>query len=37
MKNLIGGRSSVGPERWPVTPEVVGSSPIAPAREDIVK
>tara|TARA_Y100000310_G_scaffold246391_1_gene251685 strand:- start:147 stop:383 length:237 start_codon:yes stop_codon:yes gene_type:complete len=29
------GRSSVGSERWPVTPEVVGSSPIAPARKDI--
>ena len=37
MKNLIGGRSSVGLERRPVTPKVVGSNPIAPAREDIIK
>ena len=28
------GRSSVGSERWPVTPEVVGSSPIAPAMSN---
>lgn len=26
------GRSSVGPERWPVTSEVAGSSPVAPAK-----
>ena len=28
------GRSSVGSERWPVTPEGVGSSPIAPAMSN---
>ena len=33
-KNLIGGRSSVGLERRPVTPKVVGSSPIIPAMSN---
>ncbi len=35
MKNIYirreRGRSSVGLERWPVTPEVAGSSPVGPA------
>ena len=30
------GRSSVGLERRPVTPEVVGSSPIAPAMSNVI-
>ena len=29
--SIQGGRSSVGLERRPVTPEVAGSSPVAPA------
>ena len=31
---IIRGRSSVGSERRPVTPEVVGSSPIVPAMSN---
>ena len=30
------GRSSVGLERRPVTPEVVGSSPIVPATSNVI-
>ena len=33
---IIRGRSSVGSERRPVTPEVVGSSPIVPATSNVI-
>ena len=32
IESIQRGRSSVGLERRPVTPEVAGSSPVAPAK-----